>query len=131
MCCSILTFLCSSLLLTVVLSVLRLRLLIALLISSNFFFLMVINMTSIFNHQIFSRTEKCWHHSKLRKKSVKMQFVLLYLTLYIIYKIKVMFLQSWYPRETSLLFTGRQMWCSISVQKCMFLHSGITILTGS
>ena len=28
---------------------------------------------------------------------------------YIIYKIKVMFLQNWYPRETSLLFTGPQM----------------------
>jgi hypothetical protein len=44
------------------------------------------------------------------KKEVKIaQKVLLYLTLYIIYKIKVMFLQNWYPRETSLLFTGRQM----------------------
>ena len=32
----------------------------------------------------------------------------LYLTLYIIYKTKVMFLQNWYPRETSLVFTGRQ-----------------------
>ena len=32
--------------------------------------------------------------------------VLLYLTLYIIYTIKVMSLQNWYPRETSLLFTG-------------------------
>ena len=42
---------------------------------------------------------------------------LLYLTLYIIYKIKVMFLQNWYLRETSLLFTGRQMLCSMSVRK--------------
>ena len=32
-----------------------------------------------------------------------------YYILYIMYKIKVMFLQNWYPRETSLLFTGRQM----------------------
>ena len=38
---------------------------------------------------------------------------------YIIYKIKVMFLQNWYPRETSLLFTGRQMLCSTSVRKCI------------
>ena len=30
-----------------------------------------------------------------------------------------MFLQNWYPRETSLLFTGRQMLCSISVRKCI------------
>ena len=44
---------------------------------------------------------------------------LLYLTLYIIYKIKVMFLQNWYLRETSLLFTGRQIWCSMSVRKCI------------
>jgi hypothetical protein len=44
--------------------------------------------------------------------------ILVYLTLYIIYKIKVMFLQNWYPRETSLLFAGRQMLCSISVRKC-------------
>jgi hypothetical protein len=29
-----------------------------------------------------------------------------------------MFLQNWYPRETSLLFTGRQMLCSMSVRKC-------------
>ena len=43
-------------------------------------------------------------------------YILLYLTLYIIYKIKVMFLQNWYPRETSL-FTGRQMLCSMSVRK--------------
>jgi hypothetical protein len=35
------------------------------------------------------------------------------------YKIKVMFLQNWYPRETSLLFTGRQMLCSMSVRKCI------------
>ena len=27
------------------------------------------------------------------------------------------FLQNWYPRETSLLFTGRQMLCSMSVRK--------------
>jgi hypothetical protein len=43
--------------------------------------------------------------------------ILLYLTFYIIYKIKVMFLQNWYPRETSLLFTGRQMFlrlCKVS-----------------
>ena len=46
-------------------------------------------------------------------------FRLLHLTLYIIYKIKVMFLQNWYPRETSLLFTGRQMLCSMSVRKCI------------
>ena len=45
--------------------------------------------------------------------------ILLYLTLYIIYKIKVMFSQNWYPRETSLLFTGRQMLCFMSVQKCI------------
>jgi hypothetical protein len=44
---------------------------------------------------------------------------LLYLTLYIIYKIKVMFSQNWYPRKTSLLFTGRQMLCSMSVRKCI------------
>ena len=30
-----------------------------------------------------------------------------------------MFLQNWYPRETSLLFTGRQMLCSMSVRKCI------------
>jgi hypothetical protein len=30
-----------------------------------------------------------------------------------------MFLQNWYPRETSLLFTSRQMLCSISVRKCI------------
>ena len=45
--------------------------------------------------------------------------LLLYLTLYITYKIKVMFLQNWYPRETSLLFTGRQMLCSMPVQTCI------------
>jgi hypothetical protein len=45
--------------------------------------------------------------------------MLLYLILYIIYKIKVMFLKNWYPRETSLLYTGRQMWCSMSVRKCI------------
>ena len=45
----------------------------------------------------------------LQASPVRKNF-LLYLTLYIIYKIKVMFfLQNWYPRETSLLFTGRQM----------------------
>ena len=49
----------------------------------------------------------------------KLYHTLLYLTLYIIYKIKVMFLQNWYPRETSLLFTSRQMWCSMSVRKCI------------
>ena len=43
-----------------------------------------------------------------------------------------MFSQNWYPRETSLLLTGRQMLCSMSVRKSiLFLHSGITILTGS
>ena len=31
-----------------------------------------------------------------------------------------MFLQNWYPRETTLLFfTGRQMSCSMSVWKCI------------
>ena len=45
--------------------------------------------------------------------------LLLYLTLYIIYKIKVMSLQNWYPRETSLLFTCRQMLCIMSVRKCI------------
>ena len=38
---------------------------------------------------------------------------------YIIYY--VMFLQNWYPRETSLLFTGRQMLCSMSIRKCIRL----------
>jgi hypothetical protein len=28
-------------------------------------------------------------------------------------------LTNWYPRETSLLFTGRQMLCSMSVRKCI------------
>jgi hypothetical protein len=32
-----------------------------------------------------------------------------------------MFLQNWYPRETSLLFTGRHMLCSMSVRKCICL----------
>jgi hypothetical protein len=31
----------------------------------------------------------------------------------------MIFLQNWYPRETSLLFTGRQMLCSMSVRKCI------------
>jgi hypothetical protein len=30
-----------------------------------------------------------------------------------------MFLQNWYPRETSLLFTSQQMLCSMSVRKCI------------
>ena len=54
---------------------------------------------------------------------------LLYLTLYIIHKIKVMFLQNWYPRETSLLFTGRQMLlplCSMSVN----IPTGISLQAG-
>jgi hypothetical protein len=38
---------------------------------------------------------------------------------YIIYKIKVMFLQNWYLRQTSLLITGRHMLCSMSVRKCI------------
>ena len=54
-----------------------------------------------------------------RKVNTDGQQCLLYLTLYIIYKIKVMFLQNWYPREASLLFTGRQMLCSMSVRKCI------------
>ena len=45
--------------------------------------------------------------------------MILYLTLYIIYKIKVMFSQNWYHRETSLLFTSRQMLCSLYVRKCI------------
>jgi hypothetical protein len=51
--------------------------------------------------------------------------LLLYLTLY---KIKVMFLQNWYPRETSLLFTGRQMLCSMSVRKC--IRWGVALARG-
>jgi hypothetical protein len=47
------------------------------------------------------------------------QQMLLYLTLYIIYKIKVMFLQNWNLKETSLLFTSRQMLCSMCVWKCI------------
>jgi hypothetical protein len=47
------------------------------------------------------------------------QILLLYLTLYIRYKIKVMFLQNWYPRETSLLFTGRQMLCLVDNHKVL------------
>ena len=52
------------------------------------------------------------------------EHILLYLTLYIIYKIKVMFLQNWYPRETNVMFY-------ICPEMYPFLHSGITILTGS
>jgi hypothetical protein len=57
--------------------------------------------------------------TELLQVTEKLYHILLYLTLYIIYKIKVMFLQNWYPRETSLLFTRRQMWCSMSVRKCI------------
>ena len=45
-----------------------------------------------------------------------------------------MFLQNWYPRETSLLFTCRQMLCSMSVRKCIrfcipvFIASNIIVL---
>jgi hypothetical protein len=39
--------------------------------------------------------------------------------LYILIYNQLLFWQNWYPRETSLLFTGRQMWCSMSVQKCI------------
>jgi hypothetical protein len=45
--------------------------------------------------------------------------LLLYLILYVMHKIKVKFLQNWYTRDISLLFTGRHMLCSMSVRKCI------------
>jgi hypothetical protein len=31
----------------------------------------------------------------------------------------IFFIQNWYPRKTALLFTDRQMLCSMSVRKCI------------
>ena len=74
-------------------------------------------------------------HLHCREKTIFFpaeQHLLLYLTLYIIYKIKVMFLQNWYPQgNITVIHRSTNVMFHVCPEMYPLLHSGITILTGS